>query len=595
MALYQTGNEPNFRVKDPILRLSNDVRVINEEIIQIQEELGAGQTISPNVLANIAPQLSNYVFGTANGVPHKGGFIYGGNFKSGQEFFLGTGTANSSGLRWSEDTVYSWASSGKILVGLACSKMIEEGIFKPQDKLFTYDNQFTGAGYYWASITGTNPSFFPTPLGFTGTLASFNLQDVTVSDLIHMNIGIIDDFFIQPSVITAWTTTYGSVYQSQNLIAMAAAVESYNYFSSLATAGTNAIGFVSKIYNGQPLPLDVSTVISNAIQYVKNQTIKSLYPPQKKYNNQFPYQTRSLPSTYDTSYILLGYIMDKALRAKGYVNFAQYVREKFFIPLEMNHSYIGLQDTVSKSDQLLTAENSWRRSVAVGAVPFTILGAPQPFNLANPATWASYGCDSGYAAAALVALGQGNVAGPLVWDSEYPNDGLSRVGQVFYSLTGASSNYTLGNAPFVSSIRDFGKLLKFIGSKGYAPNGKRLIATETWNYFIGSKVSSLSGLTPFAQIDNDTNDSQYSAWSMGFLRVNRDISNTTDYGFDETTIFFDGATGNTYYVDYYTGNWMVFGVPEFGLSSGTFNIPLVGSTPIGRVNTQDFLIKMIQP
>jgi CubicO group peptidase (beta-lactamase class C family) len=595
MAFYQSSNEPNFKVKDPILRITNDIRVINEEIIQLQEELGAGQTISPNVLSNIAPQLSSYVFGTKNGVPHKGGFVYGGNFKSNQEFFLGTGTANSSGLRWSEDTVYSWASSGKMLTGLTCAKMIEEGLIKPLDKIYTYDNQFTGAGYYWASITGTNPSLFPTPGGFTGTVASFNLQDVTISDLIHMNVGIIDDFFVVPNAILGWTQSYAAIYQSQDLISMAAGVESYKYFQSLATTGTNAIGFVSKFYNGEAGPVDVATVITDAIQYVKNQSITCLYPPQKKYNNQYPYLTRALPSTYDTSYILLGYIIDKALRANGYTNLSQYVREKFFIPLEMNHSYIGLQDTVSPSDQLLAAENSWRRSIAVGSIPFDLGGNPQPFNLLNAVTWPSYGCDAGYATAALVAYGQGNVAGPLVWDSDYPNDGLSRVGNIFYSFSGSPSNYTLGNAPLISSIRDFGKFLKFIGSKGYTPSGKRLIATETWNYFISPKISSLSGLSPFSLLDNDVNDSQYSAFAMGILRVNRDITNTTNYGFDETTLYFDGATGNTYYIDFYTGNWLVFGVPEFGLSTGVLDIQAVGSPAVGRTLTSDFLVKMIKP
>ena len=66
---------------------------------------------------------------------------------------------------------------------------------------------------------------------------------------------------------------------------------------------------------------------------------------------------------------------------------------------------------------------------------------------------------------------------------------------------------------------------------------------------------------------------------MGFSRFNRDLTNETSYGYDDTTIQWVSASGMTWYVDFYTGNWFVFGVPQTAYSSGLIPIPGTGLYP----------------
>jgi hypothetical protein len=640
-------NSSTSTLNSTVTSMSGSVASLNLDVSALKIDNGYGQTIDLAGQFAVRDYLNNYAYGgpllggDANDAAHKGAFFYGGNAKTNQEFFLATGTANAAGLTWSTGTKYNFASAGKIVTGLVCTKMIEEGIINPYAPLSTLSaslaSLFTGNAIYYDTITVTPgleaafpADFVPGPnvSSFTATTGAYPLANVTLSDLLHMNIGLMDDFFTLPGApMVATTSQWGNGAGSLLALSSGAAsnidkamlVQSYKYVSTLLAAGTFAYGFAAKIFNGQTI--DPATVISdavtNAINFTKAGTIPLAYAPGAK-SQQLPYLARVLPSTYDTAYILLAYVLDETLkfRSSNTVNFAAYASLKFFTPLAMANTSVVMQQSISTTN---LADSSFRRSVVYGAVPFTPAGADKPFSLGDVTTYPSFGCSPSYATGAfldLVLHGTTGAAGPNVWASEYPDDGISRVINSFYQQTGSATASPIGNSPVVCSIGDYAKLLKLIANKGVAPNGTRLLKTESWNYFISSKIGSLTGLGAWTTLLNETDERTGSAvFTMGASRVANDTSNITTYGYDETTLFFDGAMGCKFYADFFTGNWFVCGVPELLLSTGDFQLTqsaldailALNSLPPGYIKAsnialnptlpvhgQNFLISMIQ-
>jgi CubicO group peptidase (beta-lactamase class C family) len=607
-------------------QVENNVSNINE----VLNDLGYGQTLSNSVASNVMSTLMNYAYGeTIFDAKHKGAFVYGGNFKSGQSFFASTGICNSKGEAWTLDTKYNWGSTAKVLTGLTCAKMIEEGLITDKTRLVEYaPSIFTGSAQYYSSIilvTGAealfpfNPPAAPVP-SYIATTGSYDLTNLDIEDLLRMNLGVETDFFIFPaSPIIAPLTTYstgatslvGNLGRNASTSDYAGTITSSILFQSLALQGTSAIGSFSPYFNG--LAIDPSTLAENVIikafNNARNGTLPLLYKPEEAQVPLLPYNARDLPASYDFSYLCLGYILDKVVRANGYTNLSAYINTKFFIPLGMSNSHLILQDTFSSTN---LSELSWRRSVVLGAVPFNTNGTGVPFNIATGTTWPSYGCSPSYAALAATTLPFGDVAGPLVWTSEYPDDGISLSSRFILYQTGSPTNYTLANTPLVASIRDFGKLIQFIGNRGVAPTGtpaagQRLIKTETWNYLVAVKISSFSSLNAFSSLINATNfDALNGGYGMGLIVSNRDIQASTEYAFTDTTLYNGGATGNIYIVDPYTGNWLIMGVPEIFTSTGVIDWPsqlftgtpilpnMIGRSPQGKNYVSDLLVKMIQ-
>ncbi len=632
-------NTSTSTLNSTVTSMSGSVSSLNRDVSALKIDNGYGQTLDLAGQFAVRDYLNNYSYGgpllggDANDAAHKGGFFYGGNAKTGQEFFFGTGTANAAGLTWSTGTKYSFASAGKIVTGLVCSKMIEEGLINPFSPLCTLSASlatlFTGPAIYYDSINVTVPASFPADGTYTATTGAYLLQNLTLSDLLHMNVGIMDDVFTVPAtnmilLTSQWGNAAGSLLAATSGAASnidkAMLVQSYKFVSTLLAAGTSAYGYAARIFNGEVVnPATItSTAITTAINLIKSGTIPLAYAPGAK-SQQLPYGARILPATYDSAYVLLGYVLDERLKAltSNTVNFAAYAATKFFTPLGMTNTSVIFQQNVSTTN---LSEGSFRRSVAYGAVPFTPLGADKPFSLIDPTTYPSYGCSPSYATGAFldfVLHGTTGAAGPVVWASQYPDDGIARViSQGFYYQTGSASAGPAGNAPIIASINDFGKLLQLICNKGVAPNGTRLLKTESWNYFISSKIGSLTGLgagpTTLNEIDERTGSTIF---TMGANRVSTDTSNITTYGYDNTTLFFDGAMGCKWYADFFTGNWFVCGVPEGFLSTGILQLTqsaldailVANSLPAGSIKAsnlalspylpvhgQNFLISMIQ-
>lgn len=124
---------------------------------------------------------------------------------------------------------------------------------------------------------------------------------------------------------------------------------------------------------------------------------------------------------------------------------------------------------------------------------------------------------------------------------------------------------------------------------------KQIIKTESFNYLIGIKIpSTSSSINPLPYpISRDLNSNSSYGWALGFGRTNRDLSNQTTYGFDETTCFWAGLSGCSFMFDFYTGNYLFYGMPESNLSSGTFDIKFIGTPNYSNEITENFLRKQI--
>ena len=617
---------------------------LSSQITTLQQDLGYGQTITSTGTAAVRSTLWNFAYGTqtnpgtfgagVNDVAHKGAFFYGGNLKSGETTFLSTGTCNANGDAFSLDTLYQPASSGKLLIGMTLAKMMEEGLIHDYDKLSTFDGTlFSGVAQIYSSVTVTDPANFPFTGSYTATFTTGAIGDFTVRNLIQNGIGIFDDIFVCPIVgalLTGSLFSTGPTSLLGNLGALASTTDKAflinlnTYAQSLLTQGTGAIGATQKVFNG--LNTTTSTLKDNlteAFNLVRNGTVPLPYRPGARGTFMFPYFARSQYATYDFSYMIFGYILDKVARNNGYTCFADYARQKILTPIGMSNSYICFQDIVPSSE--VKAENSWRRSIALGGIPVDLQGNPFTVTTTGPSTWTAYGADGGYTTTAATQYATfygssgaaGSIGGPVVWDSQYPNDGLARISpNLFYFLTGSTGSNSIpsGVAPLLCSIRDFGKLIYTLGNEGVSPSGTRVLKTETWKYLTSAKTTALSGfgVGPNFIADSIATANSNEAYCLGVVKQNRDLANRTAFGFSENALFNGGSTGNYYLVDTLTGNWLYFGIPEFFLGSGVFVTPAsvlaalragLGITiregQIGRPNYSDlilnnFMVSLIQ-
>ncbi len=580
----------------------SDITTIQTQVSALQNDAGFGQSLSSNVQTN----MNLAAAAVAN--THFGAYIHGGNVKSGQSFFASNGICNNNtgSNSWSPDTIYSWASGSKILTGLICAKMMEEGLLKSTDKCSSYYPAMSGTGIYYTKIDINDLGGFPVtqatytgtfpynPASYTATTGAFLWQDITINDLIHYNLGIFQDAFAIGAAELG--------FQDPNGISLAIAT---NYKANLAgTPNPSGLGvylqFISAMsanLAGSPFTLalqqansgDPTTVFSNAnvdnfFNNNKNGLLICANKPGTVYQGTLPYGVSGIPPTYDSAYAILGVVLDRALRLKGYASggYAQYARAKFFTPLGMNDAYVLNQESIPSSKWSRMADNSWRRAPS--------LGLTQPLNPLNPATWAGWGVSPQYQIAAGISG-----TGPLVWNSQYPNDAVSKFSNLFLCKTGAASNYPFGNIPLISSIADLGKLIQMVANRGLY-NGQRIIKTETWNYLVQPKIQATTTMAGYPYpIENTTFRS--STYCLGLQRYNRDLSDTTMFGVDESTCYNGGFTGMFWSFDFYTGNWMIVGVPEIGVSSGQ-SLGIVGGVLYGvpiemRLQFNDVLTALI--
>lgn len=497
--------------------------------------------------------------------PRKGGFFYGKSESSICPTFASSKIANSNSLVFSPETLYSWGSCGKILTALALTKMMEEGLISSSTTLNSIDPiVYSGTSPYFTGVSVLNTQLFPYfSNSYSYTTGTMKWSSLTVENLLQYNLGISNDVFFLPSLNLLYfnNTTRNIILQENSVEGLGMMVQFGIIYSKLVN-GT-PITPVTKIYNGENINNIAPTFVETYIQLTKEGIIPLLYNTNTYSDNRLPFRIRSLCATYDFSFLVLGDVMEKVLKKNGYLNFSDYVHQKIFNPLQMTDSYILFQDTVPVNKRARLSENSWRRAPA--------LSLTVPLNPLNPATWPGCGCSPEYA---LIANpnAQTQPWGPLVWNSEFPNDGISYLSSVFYQTEKIDGCGFLGNSPFLSSIRDMGKLLECITNQGRyqlcpSRNFKNIINKTSWSYLMANKVlsSTYPSGAPYP-LESVTPSSV--SFSTGLTHENRDFSQQGLYGFDDSTFFKNGVTGGTLYVNTFTGVWMVYGFPEILLSSG---------------------------
>jgi hypothetical protein len=519
---------------------------------------------------------------------HEGGFFYGVREKntnnktctSSSPVFASSGVATSTGKSFTSAILYSWGSCGKFLTGLVLTKMMEEGLLNSYTTLNSIDsNLYSGTATYFTSISVLDASRFPFfSDSYSYTTNTFQWSTLTIGDLLRYNLGLSNDLFFLPSLnLLYFNNAQRSIILSEgNLQGLGMMIQFGIAYSALVNG--NPITPGCKIYNGESYRDVLPTAVSSYIELTKTGVMPLLYNTNTYATDLLPFRERSLPATYDFSYAILGDVMDKLLKKNGYTNFSDYVHQKIFTPLGMTTSYILFQDTVPP-DVLSTngiSENSWRRA--------PVLGLTATVNTLVPSTWPGQGCSPEYAATA-----NGNVEkepyGPLVWNSQYPNDGISYLTSLFYCTEAIPGCPPLGNAPLLCSIVDMGKLLSCVAQKGFYTCSsclssyhfclkKSIVNRTSWGYYISNKVNPatvVSGL-PYPLESLASNSSSV---STGLTEQNRDITNNTLYAFDESSFFKNGVTGCTVYINPTTGVWCIFGFPEAYLSSGYLfsNVP----------------------
>jgi hypothetical protein len=514
---------------------------------------------------------------------HFGSFFYGGN-KEKCDVFKSIGKYNKNKCDWNNDKIVWWASGGKIMTGLVVAKMIEEEIITPYTTLFSLNNIFTGKGTYFKSISILNPLKFPfDPSSYSVTLDTFDWETITIGDLLQFNIGLIGDYFAVPSAILSWLNpdNIKKALENNTVFSLGSYIQFVTFFKNMANK--TPIGIGTQAYNGEPILKILTTFLPNIIDSNVSGTLPLLFKPKTIYTNLLPYGTDGFPAIYDTSMVLLVTVLDHPLQLNGYKNFADYSHKKILCPLGCKDSYIVGQEIIPNKKRKNIVGTSWRRA--------PIYNLTKTFDINDVSSWAGYGVSPEYADLPIGEKGLGQ----LVWSQDYPNDGISKLmNALLYNDTPYPDKYTVGNAPLISSIKDFSKILKMILNKGISSENKQILNPDTFEYLISPKIPTTSGIVTSSiySIFDFTEEYTNTGFAMGFGRINRDLTSSTLYGFDPHTCYWYGFSGIGWYLNIKTKNWFIYGIPESRLSSGTFPKILGGNPSHNAIITSSFLLSL---
>jgi hypothetical protein len=280
----------------------------------------------------------------------KGAFFYGtDNNNKDNPVFRQSGNAFPDKKPFNEKTLFSWGSASKILTGIACTLMMEQGLINSSDPLSNIlPDTFQGKGTYFKNITVTNPDLFPRPESYTSELGTFEWSKVTVGDLLTFSIGLPDDVFFLTSLAVPYYINPVAIKQvlaENSVVGLGNVIQFYIMYSNMLNG--DPIGPITKIFNGASNILELfSTAIPELIHLNVNKILPALFPPNSFLENALPYRTRVPNVLYDLSYFILGFILDRVAVKNNYQNFSEYVKINIFEPCEMKNSYILLQDKI---------------------------------------------------------------------------------------------------------------------------------------------------------------------------------------------------------------------------------------------------------
>ena len=543
----------NFVNPTVITNLQGTTQSLSGAVSQLQTINGLGQTLSANVATNTLAALNKNIMAY---VGNSGGFMYGGNAYSNQESFVTAGTMNQGGNQYSTTSIINHGSCSKIVTGLVLAKMIEEGIVNPFDTLYSiaaaaetfantgyntgsYTTNGTGyaypltpvagvgtpyinkggigknslknalskTGYYWATCSVTDGASFPwSSTSYTGTVEPFMWSEVTLGDLIHMNLGLFDDIFCPPMVggyyydqdIKNYTVSEaaklgatGGNYLINQYVTFANITRAFvgdypqilirptdTWGAANATATvTGALGiFTSAILNqtsgavstpflgkGQVGTYDF---ITKTIELNNSGVLPLMYRSGVQTDAAKPWNLRAVPATYDAAYQWISIFMELALSTYNPVlypfgqAFRNYNQAKFFDPLGMTESWIA---NVSSSPAYTTNRSrypdfTYRRAPTWGGIDQRSTNG----DFSCPTGFLGFGCSSGYRDACLTSGDTAfNGSGPVKWFLD------SYIHQAGATPT-ANPNFDLNMSYFQGLVQ--GSLnLSILGANGLGP------------------------------------------------------------------------------------------------------------------------------
>ena len=277
---------------------------------------------------------------------------------------------------------------------------------------------------------------------------------------------------------------------------------------------------------------------------------------------------------------LLAQALDILARRNGTTLIA-YIRSKILTPLGMTKTYFSLGEAGPADLQANKAQLTWSRTnmeiymqtglfssisgqAATGA-DVTAAGIVLGYTPWN------YGCSTGYNTAwtnaytlsttqvgnlgALLGFQQLRVmAGPLVFSSQYPDDGQSRLYDLVTNSNALFSGQVFGEAPVYSPLSDMVKLFKCIMNYGKVGNTQAL-SPYLIEWFLHPKTSALINITSFGGSSDDGNRN---TWCGGLLKRNVETDTDCAYFTSDSSFTVGSAFGSTVFFNMKTGYWAIW-------------------------------------
>ena len=329
---------------------------------------------TPSTLALLAPTAYNGQGG------HPGYCVVGGNYRTGEEYFGASNRpVNPQSNTWNyTGTLYNFGSATKGIIGVACTKMMEEGLIKASDKCSKYYSAMSGTALFYESVTVNSGAAFPfAAASYSGTTGTFDLATITIKTLINYNLGLINDFFVLPNAVFPLCQSKGinDVIANSNSGANSVGLAQYLQFESYIRnlLQDNPIGPASKVYNGD-IPYITSGAFDAILESTRNGATPFAYKPGTWKNDSLPFNIRAQQSTYDAGFAILGVVLDQYFKSRfnttTYTTLADYMRAKIFTPLGMNDTYTVYQDTITNLSKYQLADVAFRRSAGFGGANY---------------------------------------------------------------------------------------------------------------------------------------------------------------------------------------------------------------------------------
>jgi CubicO group peptidase (beta-lactamase class C family) len=516
--------------------LQSQYNALQGTIASLSQDLSSGvQPIGPNASSNIISNVLNPLYQAGSG--HKGLFALYGNAKTGGEGFAQVGEAAPS-QNWTADTIVPFASVGKLITGTVFAKMCEEGLIQPQDTVFTYVPEFSGAVNYYTGMTiGTAND----PSTWTPTYGSVNLNTITCNNLVSMNFPIGYGGLFHLGALGAgfaWNPANFAAQSGQGLLAQASAHQFYTMRQILFANSTTPGDIFMDKYKG--LALTSATPVKDWLGYIlnlaKTNQTALMFRPSTASDAVLPHKLTSNPAQYTLGMHYLGWVLDNCLRSKGYPGgFAQYLREKFLTPMNIQTMHVIGQEVPAAGAHAAIA---FRRAANIASTA--------------TATTASFGVSPEY-------IADGKV-GQLVWGSQYPNDGIVKLESGIDLSPYTPNDCCNGGTPVSSSPRDFAKFIKLILNNGLY-GSTRLLSAQSVNWMTSPSISAGVNMYfayPLASVDATGT----SFCPGGFNRYNRDLVAGNNYAWSSSFCTMSGSSGMMIAFDLATKTYVIFGTLE---------------------------------